>query len=49
MFALDARSILTMPSTRFSDINMQNGAARDGDDDAFFSTINFAKPYHAGG
>ena len=49
MFALDARSILTMPSTRFSDINMQNGDARDGDDDAFFATINFAKTYHEGG
>ncbi|MEH6675803.1 DarT ssDNA thymidine ADP-ribosyltransferase family protein [Phenylobacterium sp.] len=49
MFALDARSILTMPSTRFSNINMQNGDALDGDDDAFFATINFAKTYHEGG
>lgn len=49
MFALDARSILTMPSTRFSDKNMQSGDARDGDDDTFFATINFAKTYHEGG
>lgn len=49
MFALDARSILTMPNTRFSDINMQRDDARDGDDDAFFATIDFAKTYHQGG
>lgn len=49
MFALDARSILTMPTTRFSDINMQRDDARDGDSDAFFSTIDFRKTYHEGG
>lgn len=49
MFALDARSILTMPTTRFSDINMQRDNARDGDSDAFFATIDFTKVYHEGG
>lgn len=49
MFALDARSILTMPSTRFSDINMQRDTARDGDTDEFFATIDFSKVYHEGG
>lgn len=37
------------PATRFSDINMQRDEARDGNDDAFFSTIDFAKTYHEGG
>lgn len=49
MFALDARSILTMPSTRFSDINMQRDDARDSDTEEFFSNINFSKTYHEGG
>jgi hypothetical protein len=48
MFALDARSILTMPTTRFSDINMQRDEARDGDTDAFFAAIDFLKVYHEG-
>lgn len=48
MFALEARSILTMPTTRFSDINMQRDEARDGDTDAFFGTIDFNKVYHEG-
>jgi hypothetical protein len=48
MFALDAKSILTMPTTRFSDINMQRDEARDGDTDAFFGTIDFSKVYHEG-
>jgi ssDNA thymidine ADP-ribosyltransferase, DarT len=49
MFALEARSILTMPTTRFSDINMQRDEARDGETDAFFGTIDFNKVYHEGG
>ncbi len=49
MFALDARSILTMANTRFSDINMQRDEARHGADDAFFATIDFTKTYHEGG
>lgn len=48
MFALEARSILTMPTTRFSDINMQRDDARDGHNDAFFATIDFNKVYHEG-
>ncbi len=48
MFALDAKSILTMPATRFSDINMQRDEARDGDTDAFFQAIDFSKVYHEG-
>ena len=37
-----------MPTTRFSDINMQRDEARDGDTDEFFATIDFAKVYHEG-
>jgi len=48
MFALDARSILTIPTTRFSDINMQRDEARDGDTDDFFATIDFTRVYHEG-
>jgi hypothetical protein len=48
MFALDARSILSIPDVRFSNINMQLDAARDGDDEAFFTGIEFAKVYHEG-
>lgn len=48
MFMFDARSILTMPTTRFSDINMQRDNARDGDNEAFFNTIDFAKVYQEG-
>lgn len=48
MFVLDARSILTLPNVRFSNINMQHNAARDGDDEAFFNGIDFAKVYHEG-
>ncbi len=48
MFALDARSILSLPLVRFSDINMQVDAANDGDNDEFFATIDFEKVYHEG-
>lgn len=48
MFVLDARSILSMPNVRFSNINMQLNAARDGDDEAFFNELDFAKIYHEG-
>ena len=48
MLIFDARKILTMAEVRFSDGNMQ-ADAREGDDDAFFDTIEFAKVYHCGG
>ena len=48
MFALDARSILSLPNVRFSKINMQLNAARDEDSEAFFSEIDFEKVYHEG-
>ena len=48
MFVFDARKILVQDGVRFSDGNMQSGGARDGDDNAFFDTIDFAKVYHEG-
>lgn len=49
MFVLDAKSILTLPNTMFSDRNMQSNGARTGDSQDFFSSIPFESVYHEGG
>lgn len=48
MFALDAQSVLTLPNVRFSDRNMQAGAAVPGDSEDYFAAIPFAKVFHEG-
>ena len=48
MFVFDARKILIQKGVRFSNGNMQSDAAQDGDNDAFFDKIDFAKVYHEG-
>lgn len=49
MYVLDAKKLLLKPNTIFSDQNMQNHAARTGDDEAFFGAIPFENVYHEGG
>lgn len=48
MFVFDARKILVRDGVRFSTGNMQSEATPEGDDNAFFDTIDFAKVYHDG-
>ena len=48
MFVFDARKVLAAPDVRFSDANMQASYARDGDDDEFFASIDWASVYHEG-
>jgi hypothetical protein len=48
MFALDARTVLSQQDVRFSDRNMQIGAAISGDTEAYFSQIPFEKVFHEG-
>jgi|SRR5215831_1358383 len=49
MFVFDSRKVLRLEGTRFSDRNMQLGAAAAHDSEDYFSTIPFAKVYHEGG
>lgn len=49
MFALDARTILTLPDIKFSDRNMQLVGAEPGSDEQYFSNIPFQKVYSEGG
>ena len=48
MLIFDSRTILTRDGVRFSTGNMQSYGASDGDTDAFFDFIEFAKVYHEG-
>lgn len=46
MLAFDAKSVLTMPSTKFSDGNMQSGASSVLDGDVGFDSLDFLGIYH---
>lgn len=48
MFALDARSVLSQPDTRFSDRNMQLIATVSGDTEEYFENIPFQKVFSEG-
>ncbi|MFT3728748.1 MAG: DarT ssDNA thymidine ADP-ribosyltransferase family protein [Terricaulis sp.] len=48
MLVFDARSILSIDGVRFSDGNMQSANTCDGDDENFFSTIDFDRVFHEG-
>jgi len=48
MFAFDAASVLAAQGTNFSDGNMQSPDSSQGDDELFFSGIDFRDVYHVG-
>lgn len=48
MLVFDARKVLMVPGVRFSNANMQSPYAQDGDDDQFFTGIDWASVYHEG-
>jgi ssDNA thymidine ADP-ribosyltransferase, DarT len=48
MFLLDAQTVLTQPEIQFSDKNMQLSGATPARDEAYFSSIPFAKVFSEG-
>jgi hypothetical protein len=48
MFVFDARKVLTAPGVHYSDSNMQSSYAREGNNDQFFASIDWASVYHEG-
>jgi hypothetical protein len=49
MLVFDARTVLTIPSVKFCDRNMQLAAANPDDTEAYFLEIPFVKVFHEGG
>lgn len=48
MFALDAKAVLALPGTKFSNRNMQINSTVSGEDEAYFVNIPFDKVYSEG-
>lgn len=49
MMVFNARSVLTLPTIKFCDRNMQLGAANPSDTEEYFLAIPFDKVFHVGG